>query len=266
MSKQNGVIKLEGTIGGIAFYQSGGQHLARIAKGPSKNRIATDAAFVRTRENNKEFGGAATAAKAMRLSLAAIVQSMSDRYFVSRLTKIFKEICSRDTVGARGRRSILLSANKPVLENLNFDEGLSFSTVFNAPYLASNSVDRDSGTIAIAAFSPATFINAPAGATHFCIIQALGVVSDYNFNTNMLDYEPLEPALNSIGIINRSAITALSSTATPAINLVSTLPNSPVLTVDVSVIQCIGIEFYQRVNGNDYIFAQGNAIKIAKLF
>ena len=59
MSKQKGLIKLEGNIGGISFYVSDGEYLARMANGPSKERIANDPAFKRTRENNKEFGGSA---------------------------------------------------------------------------------------------------------------------------------------------------------------------------------------------------------------
>jgi hypothetical protein len=66
MSKQVGLIKLKGNLGDVSFYQSEGDHLARMASGPSKERIMTDQAFQRTRENNAEFGGSAKAAKAFR--------------------------------------------------------------------------------------------------------------------------------------------------------------------------------------------------------
>jgi len=72
MSKQMGLIKLKGNIGGISFYKSGGEDLARVANGPSKERIANDATFQRTRENKTEFGGAATAAKALRMGLVTV--------------------------------------------------------------------------------------------------------------------------------------------------------------------------------------------------
>ena len=57
MSRQTGLIKLTGNIGGISFYKLGGEDLARVANGPSKERIEKDPSFVRTRENNMEFGG-----------------------------------------------------------------------------------------------------------------------------------------------------------------------------------------------------------------
>ena len=77
MSKQVGLIKLKGNLGGVSFYQSEGTHLARMASGPSKERILNDQAFQRTRENNTEFGGSAMAAKAFRTSLSG-VQYMFD--------------------------------------------------------------------------------------------------------------------------------------------------------------------------------------------
>ena len=48
MSTQKGIIKLVGNIGGMSFYTSNGQYLARTAGGPTKERIATGSNFVRT--------------------------------------------------------------------------------------------------------------------------------------------------------------------------------------------------------------------------
>jgi hypothetical protein len=48
--------------------------------------------------------------------------------------------------------------------------------------------------------------------------------------------------------------------------VVATLPGSPTMTADVSAANVIGIEFYQEVNGSYYLFASGNAMKIANVF
>lgn len=266
MSKQTGIIKLDGAIGGIAFYQSQGQHLARAANGPSKERIANDAAFVRTRENNKEFGGAATAAKALRISVASILNIMADSRLVSRLTKTFKEICNKDATGIRGQRSILLSANKPALTNLNFNAAVSFSSAFNAPYTLTNVTARNSATATIPAFLPSSFITAPSGATHFQLIHALGVISDYTYNAATHMYTPTQPALNTIGAVTASASQSLSVVTPAAITLTTPLPGAPTMTADTSVIQCLGIQFFQRVGTVDYPLAQGNGMQIIKIF
>lgn len=63
MAKQKGIIKLDGTIGGITFYKSQDGYLAREKGGVSAEKIATDPAFQRTRENGEEFGRAGKAGK-----------------------------------------------------------------------------------------------------------------------------------------------------------------------------------------------------------
>jgi hypothetical protein len=265
MSKQKGLIRLQGKLGGISFYKSDGEDLARLANGPSKERIDTDAAFVRTRENNTEFGGSATGAKALRLSLISVVDTMSDKRLVSRLTALFKEINLRGT-GTRGQRTISVSANRVLITNLEFNKNLSFGSVFNAPFTFTNSAARNQGTITIPAFTPQSFINAPAGATHFQLITALGVVSDYAYNTSTQRYDPTDPTLNTLSVSAVGAITSLTSATPVNFSLVANLPGTPTMTATTSVAQCLGIQFYQQVGANYYLFAQGNCMKVVNTF
>jgi hypothetical protein len=44
------------------------------------------------------------------------------------------------------------------------------------------------------------------------------------------------------------------------------LPGTPTMTATSSVLQCLGIEFYQRVGTVDYLLAQGNCMKVVKVF
>jgi len=264
MSKQTGLIRLDGKIGGISFYKLDGEDLARIANGPSKEKILKDPAFIRTRENNVEFGGSATVAKAFRLSLANVILTMADARLASRLTKLFKEINLRGT-GTRGQRPILLTSNEVLLLNFELNERHSLGSVFNAPFTRTNTPDRDQGDIVIASFIPDSFIDAPAGATHFRVVQALGVVSDYAYDPATTKYEPLDATTNMFGAVTYSPVLALGSAPVSA-TLTSALAGSPTMTGDVSVLQCLGIEFFQRVGSTDYLLAQGNAMKIINVF
>jgi hypothetical protein len=264
MSKQKGVIKLEGNLGGISFYVSDGVHLARVAGGPSKDRIAKDPAFKRTRENNVEFGGSAKAAKALRLSLGGTLQTMAGNRLVSRLTAIFKSINLKAS-GTRGERPILLSQYKEMLKNTEFNRKVSFGTVFSAPYTASHNTDRNQGEISIPAFSADAFVNAPSGATHFRLVSVLGVVSDYEFDPGTGSYEPIDGTLNTLGAVNYGAMLQLTGNV-PAQTLTVDLAGSPTMNGDVSVIQCLGIEFFQMVGGQPYLLAQDNAMKIVNVF
>lgn len=264
MSRQKGIIKLEGNLGGISFYNTGGQHLARVANGPSKERIAKDENFKRTRENNKEFGGSAKAAKALRLAMGSLIQNIGGRSVVAKLTSIFKAINLKAT-GIRGKRAIQLSANKAMLKNVEFNPGMGLSTVFSAPFTNVINANRNETVTTIPAFVPATSIHAPAGATHFKIVSAIGVVSDYVHNDTLNSYEPSVPAQDTLNAIKYSGILSLSAN-TPVQTLTATIPGSLVMDPACSVVQCLGIEFYQQVGVDYYLFAQDRALKVINVF
>ncbi len=265
MPKQTGLIKLKGTIGGVSFYKSEGSHLARMANGPDKSRIDSDPSFQRTRENNAEFGGSATAAKALRTALAASLLTVADSRLVSRLTRTFKMINTKGT-GTRGQRNITLSANRPMLVNLEFNINTVFTSIFSAPFTFTNPAPRNAATLTVPVFDPRVFVSAPAGATHFRIIQAIGSVSDYVYNVNTHVYEPTQAAINALGTVSYSAYLPLNAVTAAAIALTSTLPGTPTMTADVSLVHCMGIEFYQQIATVNYVLAQGNAMKIITIF
>lgn len=264
MSKQKGIVKLEGNLGGISFYVADGQHLARVAAGPSKERIAKDPAFKRTRENNKEFGGSAKVAKALRLSMGGLMQTMAGTRLVASLTGLFKAINLKGH-GKRGKRPIEASQHKAMLKNMEFNKKVSFSTIFSAPYQFTSNADRNEGVIQIAAFLPDGVVNAPSGATHFKLVSALGVISDYLHDDGTNTYEPVVPNQDTIGAAQSSNMLALD-TATPDITITVSLAGAPVIDDQCTVIQTLGIEFYQEVDGEYYLFAQDNAMKIVNAF
>lgn len=264
MSKQTGLIRLDGKIGGISFYKLGGEDLARIANGPSKDKIQNDANFKRTRENNTEFGGSAMVAKALRLAFANILPTMADPRLTSRLVKLFKEINLKAT-GTRGERPFLLSANEAMLLNLELNKNTALGSVFNALFSFSNTTGRDEATVTIPAFVPGNYVEAPSGATHFRLVMSIGVVSDYAFDPSSKKYEPLDTDNN---LLNTTVFSNVFDLSAPSVNatLTATLSGSPTLSGDQVVIQMLGIEFFQRIGTTDYLFAQGNAMKVINVF
>lgn len=265
MSKQKGIVKLEGNLGGISFYVSDGKYLARVANGPSKERIANDSAFKRTRENNKEFGGSARAAKALRLSMGGLIQTMAGSRFVSQLTALFKSINLKSTTGTRGKRPIRASEHKAMLKNVEFNKKISFNTVFSAPFTLSNSVDRNEGVITLGAFTPDNVVNAPSGATHFKMVSAIGVISDYLHDDGTNSYEPIVPDQDALGATDFSSMLPLDQNVSSLV-LTATLAGAPVIDAECTVIQTLGIEFYQKVGTDFYLLAQDNAMKIVNAF
>lgn len=267
MAKQMGAIKYKGTLGEVRHFKIKGLKgfFAGLKGGPTKEQILTAPEFQRTRENMSEFGGSATAAKSLRVGFAEVLGNTADSRLAGRLTKIMKKINLLDTTGVRGKRSILLSQHRDQLTGVNFNRGANFDSVFYAPIEMTNSVDRDSSTLDIPNFNQMNLVNAPSGATHFRIVNAIAVVSDFAFNSTSGVYEPVNAELNELSNVIYSGYISLSDSSASA-NLTATLPGSPTLTNDVSVVNAIGIEFYQQVGTEYYLFTQGNAMKIQTIF
>jgi hypothetical protein len=266
MAKQSGVLRYKGNLGGISHYRMKGvtDDLAKIANGPSKEQIANDPAFIRTRENNAEFGASAKVGKNLRVGLASVIKNFADPQVTGRITKIFKEINLKGT-GSRGKRNIKLSTNREMLENFDFNKTITFGSVFNAPFTLTPNAARNESTLVMPAFNPWDFVNAPAGATHFRILNGISVISDFNYNNITKKYELATPTLDQKSAIVYSSYLPLDLSAS-ATSIVTTLTGSPTMTTSVSVANVIGIEFYQFVDGQYYMFNSGNAMKIGKVF
>src|SRR5258706_3779263 len=157
MARQKGIIPLKGTIGNITFYKSGDGFLAREKGGVDKKRIATDPAFQRTRENGAEFGRAGLAGKVLRNALRALLQNVSDKRMVSRLTRDMVKVIQADTVNARGLRNVI-DGEAELLEGFEFNDNSKLGTTRNAPFTAV--INRLTGelTANIPAFIPSNMV------------------------------------------------------------------------------------------------------------
>lgn len=133
MARQKGFIKLEGSLGGLTFYDSEGKSLVKTTGGVDKERIEKDPAFKRTRENMAEFGASAKVGKALRLGFANIIKSMADSRVAGRITGLMKKINSLGT-GNRGERSFEILPNKILMEGFEFNKHISLGSIFFAPF------------------------------------------------------------------------------------------------------------------------------------
>lgn len=136
---------------------------------------------------------------------------------------------------------------------------------FKAPYTLAATVDRNESTLTVPAFNPLNFMSVPSGATHFKILNALSVISDFVFNATTGAYEPADSDLNEVSNIAYSVYTPID-VVTPLLTITATLPGAPTMNTNVTAIGSIGIEFYQQVGTNYYLFNAGNALKIEDIF
>lgn len=145
MAQQKGIIKLDGTIGGITFYKSKDGYLAREKGGVSADKIANAPAFQRTRENGAEFGRAGKAGKVLRTSLRALLQNASDSRMVSRLTTEMLKVVQADAVNPRGERNVI-DGEAELLQGFEFNISGKLGTTLYAPFTAA--IDRVLGGVA----------------------------------------------------------------------------------------------------------------------
>lgn len=248
MARQKGIIKLKGTMGDITFYRTSDGYMAREKGGISAERMRTDPAFQRTRENMAEFGRAGKAGKVLRRSIQKLIASVSDRRMVSRLTKEMVTVIQMDAVNPRGLRNVI-DGEAELLTGFDFNISGKLSTTLLVPYEAT--LDRASGaaSVAIPAYEPQISIAGPAGSTHYQLVS--GAMS--------VDFE----AERFKSSTTETAILPIMGSATTPIEMESTIPaNSthPLFLV-------LGISFYQEVNGELYPLKNGsfNALQIVEV-
>ena len=248
MARQKGIIKLDGTIGGITFYKSQDGYLAREKGGVSADKIANDPNFQRTRENGEEFGRAGKAGKLLRNAIRAMLQNASDSRMVSRLTAEMVKVIQEDVTNVSGLRNVI-DGEAELLEGFEFNIAGKLGTTIYAPFTAT--IDRVAGTLTanIPAFVPINMIAAPGGSTHFKIVST-GAEIDFENETFVMDAQ-------ATGVLPWDA------TATAVINLV----NAVTANSTHPLFLALGIEFYQEVNGQMYPLKNGayNALALVKV-
>jgi hypothetical protein len=248
MAIQTGIIKLKGTLGDISFYKSADGHLARTKGGVDGNRIANDPAFQRTRENGSEFGRAGKGGKVIRNAIRVLLQNAKDKRVVSRLTKSLVAVTKTDTVNERGLRTIE-DGDMATLQGFEFNVNGKLGSTLFAPY--STTLDRATGDVemSLAPFAPSVRIAAPGGTTHFKVVTG---AAELDFANESSSFESDE-----------TAILPYNGANTAAINLAVALPAGLALPI----LQVVGIEFYQQVNGQMYPLKNGayNALSIANV-
>ncbi len=248
MTRQKGIIKLKGTIGDITFYKTQDGHLAREKGGIDANRIASDPAFQRTRENGSEFGRAGKAGKLLRVALRPLLINSADGRMVSRLTQAMVKVIQADLVSIRGLRNVI-DGEAELLFGFEFNIRGKLGTSLFAPFVGT--IDRVTGeiTVDLASFVPSNMIAAPSGTTHFKIISG-GAEVDFEAETFVV-------------ATSGTAILPWDATATAVINQVNAV--TPASTKPLFL--ALGIEFYQEVNGQMYPLKNGafNPLAIAKV-
>ena len=239
MAKQKSIIKLEGTIGDISFYKSKDGYIAREYSPISAERMATDPAFKRTRENGAEFGRAGKAGRLLRKALRELIQIGSDRRMANRLTKEMVKVLQADQVSVRGERNVL-DGELELLRGFNFNITAPLDSVLFADFSAV--IDRPSGvcSVNVPVFNPEKSLRAPAGTTHF----------EFECFATAIDFEQeiIETERTKSGYLSSSSVLAAAISLQMNLSANSTHP----IFIGLSIL------FYQEINGVYYPLNNGS--------
>jgi hypothetical protein len=171
-----------------------------------------------------------------------------------------KKINLEDQSEARGYRAILISQQSQYLKNLVFNTSVNFDSVYTGTLGITPNGERN-GVDIFVRFNSSN-IKAPAGATHFRFVSAVSVISDFVYNASTKVYEPIDTDLNELNSIVYLPYQDLNTGGDITMNVNNTLVDAPEMSSDSSLIVSFGIEFYQKVGSNYYLFSSGNALKI----
>jgi hypothetical protein len=248
MAKQTGIIKLKGKIGDLSFYKTKDGHLAKEKGGVEAARIKNDPAFVRTRENNAEFGSSASTGKLLRDSFRPIANTASDKRIVARVMKLMTNIKNLDTTSVRGERTvgvaIVNAPAKALLKGFEFNKNALLGSILYKPWV----IDTATGEVSIAGLIPVNDVTFPPGATHISLTACFGNV---HFATGIADVQLTNVVNMPIdGNSNNITLTPLS------------VPNGTGLKMFL-----LKIEFFQMVNGVQYSLKNGayNALRVIEV-
>lgn len=239
MAKQESFIKLQGRVGDLSFFKTKDGYQARTKGGVSADRIKSDPAFQRTRENNVEFATVSSSAKQIRDVLRPMILSTGDQKMATRLSSRLFRMLKADTGSLRGQRKV--NANSfSLLKDFNFNESAPLSNTLFINALPS--IDRERGVVAlhVPEIIPQVHLAMPKAATHFRFAAGAALIS-------------LDQEIESSGLqLALSGYEPVTATLAPMV-LTNTVPEdalSPILLV-------FGISFYQEVNGVFYSLKNG---------
>jgi hypothetical protein len=247
MARQNGLLKIKGTLDNVTFYKSQDGFMAKMKTSLDGERIKNDPSFARTRENGEEFGNSASAGKLFRDSLRSISSGVTDKRLVARVTQLMSQIKNEDITSARGKRNVAVGVGtapgKTKLASFEFNLNAILGSIFLKPFTLSNTT----GAITIAGIAPANDFVWPTGATHVSLTSAYANV---NFATGVYD-------------IRLSNTVNLAKTATPSTTNTVLTPATGITGTGVKIF-LLKLEFFQEVNGVQYTMKNGsyNALKI----
>jgi hypothetical protein len=264
MAYQTGIIQYKGSFKSIRNYTNVGDPIIYAGEkgGAHDDLIKNNPAFDLTRKNMSEFKGCGIVVKSIRYGLQQLIPEYTDTRFTGRLVVLVKMINLRDEEGIRGKRSIRISLNRPILKSLNLHEKRKIDYELKRCIKSSHPESRAEATITVNGFNPGPDI-VPGNPQYYRMVNHLSIISDYAYSENMRSYEPLNP-VNGKSTYVYSDYTPINTPLSTALK--ATFPEGTEMTEKDTVMQCVGIEYYIRSGAEGYILYSRGTMLLYDVF
>lgn len=192
MGKMNDGFSFTGSVGNLSVFKMKGveKPVVRTKGGPSKEKIKKHPNFERTRMNNAEFGGRATASKWIMRSLW-FQKPLADYNIAGPLNVLMKPIQALDTTSELGKRHILLTKNPHLLEGFSLNRGMAFDSIVRNPIAWTLTRNDQSASIGIPALIPQINLHVPGFWPMYSFVATIGIIPDLYYHH--FGYQPLSP-------------------------------------------------------------------------
>lgn len=199
--------------------------------------------------------GSATGVKALRRSFTNLLEECTDSHFTGRLMKLVTKIYMMNKDGIPGKKSVLFSAYKPILGCIVLHIREKGFDMLHDQFVCSHSSSRVQATASVKELNIKSQLM-PRGDTHYRILHHLSIISDYEYVEINHRFEPLSQK-NALNAFAYSQYVPVGMPLTEEIMV--SLPVIEDLSSNDSVIECLGILYYQCSGPVDYVVMRGAA-------
>lgn len=251
MAKNFNSDDFNGSIGDKTYYTlKGVGKIVRKKYGPSKQEMQTNPNFAKTLRNNKEFGGASIAAKAVRTGLEHLSREFQDNTMSGRLTSVIRNIIASDKSNPNVR-PCNITTNQLLIKRFQLSKAINFDNIYSGRPIATINDQQSIVTVTIGTTNANNHIKPPKNATHFKITAAMSLVANHEYNPTLNLYTPSNPQQNGIGTVIDSEYFAINQRY-DNITLTLNTPYQQPLAPDVTATIWLGIIYY-KLELNEFV-------------
>lgn len=191
MARQAGFLNLVGPLGEYSYYKTDKGYFVRKKGGIKKERMMTDPALQRVRDNASEFGRASQAGRLLRTALQPVLQRIPDRHMTGRLTREMVKVIRTGVVNNPGLRRVE-EGNLQLLQGFEFNEAAPFAKALRCPYHAHISRETGGAGVSVRQLVPWRDVRRHQGATHLKLLVA-AVQLDFKKGEHLAFLDESEP-------------------------------------------------------------------------